>query len=145
MALFPQSFLDDLKSQTDIVAVIGDVVPLKKTGATWKGLCPFHQERTPSFNVNRDKGFFKCFGCGAGGDVVKFIELSQKVAFPEAIRMLAQRAGITVPEGQNGPEDRAAAAEREALVTLHEQAVAFYQEQLKSPAGARARRELESR
>src|SRR5262245_19963571 len=146
MALFPQNFVDDLKAQTDIVQVITDVVPsLKKTGATWKGLCPFHQEKTPSFNVNRDKGFFKCFGCGAGGDVVKFIELSQKVAFPEAIRMLAQRAGVTVPEGQTGPEDRAAAAEREALVTLHEQAVAFYQEQLKSPAGARARRELETR
>ena len=61
MALFPQSFLDDLKSQTNIVSLISDVVPLKKMGATWKGLCPFHQERTPSFNVNGDKGFFKCF------------------------------------------------------------------------------------
>ena len=86
MALFPQSFLDDLKAQTDIVSVIGDVVPLKKAGATWKGLCPFHQEKTPSFNVNKDKGFFKCFGCGAGGDVVKFVELQQKLAFPEAVR-----------------------------------------------------------
>ena len=93
MALFPQSFLDDLKSQIDIVSVIGDIVPLKKAGATWKGLCPFHQEKTPSFNVNRDKGFFKCFGCGVGGDVVSFVELQQKVAFPEAVRYLADRAG----------------------------------------------------
>jgi DNA primase len=145
MALFPQSFVDDLKTQTDIVQVIGEIVPLRKTGATWKGLCPFHQEKTPSFNVNRDKGFFKCFGCGTGGDVVKFIELTQKMSFPEAIRSLAQRAGMAVPEGQTGPEDRAAAAEREALVTLHEQAMAFYQEHLASPAGLRARRELESR
>jgi len=145
MALFPQTFIDDLKSQTDIVAVIGDVVPLRKTGGTWKGLCPFHQEKTPSFNVNGDKGFFKCFGCDAGGDVVKFVELHQKVAFPEAVRYLAQRAGMAVPETDGGPEDRAAAAEREALIKLHEVAAAFFQEQLQAPGGARARRELEGR
>jgi DNA primase len=145
MALFPQSFLDDLKSQVDIVSVIGDVVPLRKTGATWKGLCPFHQEKTPSFNVNGDKGFFKCFGCGVGGDVLSFVELQQKVPFPEAVRYLAQRAGLQIPESQGGPEDRAAAAEREALVKLHEQAAAFYREQLASPAGARARQELGAR
>ena len=145
MALFPQSFLDDLKAQTNIVALIGDVVPLKKTGATYKGLCPFHQERTPSFNVNGDKGFFKCFGCGAGGDAVKFVELHQKLTFPEAVRYLAQRAGMAVPESHGGPEEREAAALRDALVRLHEDAAAFYQEQLELPAGARARKELESR
>ena len=83
-----------------------------------------------------DKGFFKCFGCGAGGDVVKFVELQQKLAFPEAVRYLAHRAGIQVPESQGGAEDRAAAAEREALVKLHEEAAAFFREQLASPAGA---------
>ena len=145
MALFPQGFIDDLKSQTNIVSVIGDVVSLKKTGATLKGLCPFHQERTPSFNVNPDKGIFKCFGCGVGGDVIKFIELHQKIAFPEAVRQLAQRAGMTIPETEGGPGERAAAAEREALVKLHEDAAAFYKEQLATPAGGRARRELESR
>ena len=145
MALFPQSFLDDLKSQTDIVAVVGDAVPLKKAGATWKGLCPFHQEKTPSFTVNRDKGVFHCFGCGAGGDVVSFVEMHQKIAFPEAVRFLAQRAGILVPEPTGGAEDRQAAAERDAIVKLHEEAAAFYREQLASAAGARARRELESR
>jgi DNA primase len=145
MALFPQSFLDDLKSQTDIVAVVGDVVPLKKAGATWKGLCPFHQEKTPSFTVNRDKGVFHCFGCGAGGDAVSFVEMHLKIAFPEAVRFLAQRAGIPVPEPTGGPEDRQAAAERDAIVKLHEDAAAFYREQLASAAGARARRELESR
>ena len=115
MALFPQSFLDDLKSQTDIVAVVGDVVPLKKAGATWKGLCPFHQEKSPSFTVNRDKGVFYCFGCGAGGDAVRFVEMHLKIAFPEAVRFLAQRAGMLVPEPTGGPEDREAAAERDAL------------------------------
>jgi DNA primase len=145
MALFPQTFLDDLKSQTNIVSLIGDVVSLKKAGAAYKGLCPFHQERTPSFNVNADKGIFKCFGCGAGGDVFKFVELHQKVSFPEAVRALAQRAGMTVPEAQGGPEERAAAAEREALLKLHEDAAAFFREHLAAPEGARARRELENR
>jgi len=145
MALFPQQFLDDLKAQTDIVAVIGDIVSLKRMGATFKGLCPFHNERTPSFNVNRDKGFFKCFGCGVGGDVVKFVELQQKASFPEAVEYLARRAGMTLPEREGGPEARAIAAEREALLSLHERAAAFYREQLATPAGARARRELEQR
>ncbi len=145
MALFPQSFIDDLKAQTNIVALIGDVVSLKKMGATYKGLCPFHQEKTPSFNVNPDKGFFKCFGCGAGGDAMKFVELYQKLSFPEAVRYLAQRSGMAVPETDGGPDERAAAQEREALVKLHEEAAAFFTAQLAAPAGARARRELESR
>jgi DNA primase len=142
--LFPDSFLADLKAQTDIVAVIGEATPLKKAGVAFKGLCPFHQERTPSFSVNRDRGIFKCFGCGAGGDVLKFLELFHKVAFPEAVRMLAQRVGMPVPEAE-GPAERAAAAEREALLRLHEEALAFFREQLGGPAGQLARRELEGR
>lgn len=145
MALFPQGFLDDLKAQSDIVAIIGEVTPLKKAGANWKGLCPFHTEKTPSFNVLRDKGIFKCFGCGAGGDVLKFVELHQKLTFPEAVRYLAQRASLTIPEGVDGAEDRVAAAEREALVRLHEEALGFYRAHLASAAGTRARNELERR
>jgi DNA primase len=145
MSLFPASFIEDLKAQTDIVAVIGEVTPLKKAGATWKGLCPFHQEKTPSFNVNADKGFFKCFGCGAGGDVFKFVELQHKMPFPEAVRLLATRASVTIPETHGGTEDRAASAEREALLKLHETAEAFFVEQLALPTGARARRELDDR
>jgi DNA primase len=98
MSLFPQTFLDDLHLNADIVQVIGDVVSLKRSGATWKGLCPFHGEKTPSFHVNREKGFFHCFGCHVGGDVIKFVELHEKVSFPEAVRMLAGRFGLTVPE-----------------------------------------------
>ncbi|GMV20423.1 MAG: hypothetical protein AMXMBFR57_03720 [Acidimicrobiia bacterium] len=144
MALFPQGFLDDLKAQTDIVTIIGEVTPLKKAGASYRGLCPFHGEKTPSFYVHPDKGFFKCFGCDAKGDVVKFIEQHQKLSFPEAVRWLAQRAGMTLPESDEG-EDRVAAAEREALVKLHEDAWEFYKAQLATPAGTRARRELETR
>jgi DNA primase len=145
MSLFPQSFVEDVKAQTNIVSIISEATPLKKAGATWKGLCPFHQEKTPSFNVNADKGFFKCFGCGAGGDVVKFVELHQKLSFPEAVRYLAQRASMTVPEVDSGADERALSREREALLMLHEEALAFFREQLAAPAGARARRELESR
>lgn len=145
MGLFPQAFVDDLKGQSDILAIVGDVTPLRKLGASWKGLCPFHTEKTPSFHVQPDKGFFKCFGCGAGGDVLKFVELHYKLSFPEAVRMLATRAGVPVPETEGGPEERALAAEREALVKLHEEALLFFREQLDQPGGARARRELESR
>ena len=98
MPLFPQSFIDDVRLQADIVQVVQDHVPLRKSGATYKGLCPFHGEKTPSFHVNREKGFFHCFGCGVGGDVFKFVELQEKVGFTDAVRMLAQRFGIPVPE-----------------------------------------------
>jgi DNA primase len=145
MALFPQGFLEDLKAQTSIVSVVGEVVSLRKAGATYKGLCPFHEERTPSFNVNPDKGFFKCFGCGAGGDVLKFVELQQKLTFPEAVRYLAGRAGIQVPEAESGPDERAAAALRETLIKVHELAQEYYRGQLETAAGGRARRELERR
>ena len=145
MPLFPASFVEDLKAQVDIVSVIGEVTPLKKTGGTYKGLCPFHQERTPSFNVNGDKGVFKCFGCGAGGDVIRFMELHHKLSFTEAVRALAQRTGMTIPEEDGGPDARAASAEREAILRLHERALEFYVAELAGQAGARARRELVTR
>jgi len=145
VALFPQTFIDDLKAQVDIVSLVGETVPLRKMGTAWKGLCPFHEERTPSFNVNPDRGIFKCFGCGVGGDVFKFVELQQKVSFPEAVRIVAGRAGVAVPETGDNQLDRERSEERESLMVLHEQALAFFRAQLDLPAGARARRELEER
>jgi DNA primase len=145
MALFPQQFIDDLKHQADIVVVIQDYVSLKKTGASYKGLCPFHGEKTPSFIVNRDKGFFHCFGCGVGGDVIKFIELHEKVGFADAVKMLAQRFGIALPELEASDEQRANAVEREALLKVHEAAAAFFRQQLASNAGARVRRQITDR
>jgi DNA primase len=139
VALFPQAFIDEVRASADIVAVISDSVSLRKAGATYKGLCPFHGEKTPSFNVNRDRGFFHCFGCGVGGDVFKFIELQDKIGFQEAVRTLAQRFGIPIPEMEASGEQRETAAEREALVKIHEIAVAHFREQLASPAGARIR------
>jgi DNA primase len=145
MALFPQRFIDDLKQQADIVVVIGDYVSLKKAGATYKGLCPFHGEKTPSFQVNRDKGFFHCFGCGVGGDVIKFLELHEKVGFTDAVKQLAQRFGIPIPELEQSDEQRASAAERETLLKVHELAAAWFREQLAAPAGARIRNHVASR
>ena len=145
MARFPPGFIDDLKAQADIVQVIQEVVPLKQAGATFKGLCPFHQEKTPSFTVNRDKGFFHCFGCSTGGDVLKFVELHEKLSFPEAVQSLAQRFGLRVPESDDPERDREAVVEREALLKVHELADAYFRGQLQEAGGGAARRYLEER
>jgi DNA primase len=144
MALFPQQFIDDVRAAADIVTVVSDYVSLRKAGAAYKGLCPFHGEKTPSFSVNRDRGFFHCFGCGAGGDVFKFIELQEKVGFTDAVRQLAQKFGIPIPEVEATEEGRESAAEREALLGIHEIAAAYFREQLETPAGVRIRDYLRS-
>jgi len=146
MSLFPQRFIDDLRLQANILTVVQEYVPLKKAGTVYKGLCPFHSEKTPSFQVNPDKGFFYCFGCQAGGDVFKFLELHEKVAFPDAVRMLAQKFGVTLPElVDDNAEARRDAALRESLLKAHEIAAAYFREQLMNPVGARARQQLKDR
>jgi len=145
MPLFPQSFIDDLRLQANIVQVVQEYVPLKRSGRTYKGLCPFHSEKTPSFHVDPDKGFFHCFGCNAGGDVFKFLELHERVGFQDAVRMLAQKFGLTVPEPVEGDAARQDAGLREALLKIHEVAAAYFREQLELPAAARARQQLRER
>ncbi len=145
MGLFPQSFIDELRQHADIVQVIEAVTPLKKAGTSYKGLCPFHTEKTPSFHVNRERSFFKCFGCGVGGDVFTFVEMHERLAFPEAVRHLAQRFGMTVPEPEDQARHEALEGEREALLKMHEQAAAYFREQLGQPPAARARRFLQDR
>ena len=145
MPLFPQSFIDDLRLQADIVQVVQEYVSLKRVGNSYKGLCPFHSEKTPSFNVNREQGFFHCFGCNVGGNVFKFLELHEKVSFPEAVRLLAQKFGMALPEMTDTSRDPAADAEREALLKMHEAAAALYREVLAGQAGRRARQMLEQR
>src|SRR5687768_2022778 len=145
MSLFPQRFIEDLKHHADIVVVIQDYVSLKKTGATYKGLCPFHGEKTPSFHVNRDKGFFHCFGCGVGGDVFKFLELQEKLGFVDAVKHLASKFGMPLPEQVGGRDAHADAAEREALLKAHERAAAFFQAQLNTAPGRKAQKMLQDR
>ena len=144
MPLFPQSFIDDIRLQADIVRVVQDHVALRKSGATWKGLCPFHGEKTPSFHVNGEKGFFHCFGCGVGGDVFKFVELQEKVGFGDAVKLLAQRFGIPLPELADEGE-RSQHADRETLLKAHEVAAAWFRDQLDSLSGSRARQQLAGR
>ena len=131
MALFPQSFLDDLRLQADIVQVVQETVSLRRVGGTYKGLCPFHNEKTPSFHVDRERGFFHCFGCGVGGNVFKFVELHERLSFPEAVRVVAKKFGVALPETGDARHDPNADAERENLITLHEVAAKFYRDVLR--------------
>src|SRR2546430_10833643 len=148
MALFPQEFTDGLRLQANIVQVVQEYVPLKRAGTTFKGLCPFHSEKTPSFHVNPEKGFFHCFGCGVGGDVFKFLELHEKLSFPEAVKLLAQKFGIALPERSEGGDDEAARRDsglREALLKAHEIAATYFREQLAGAPGGRAGQPLNGR
>ena len=147
MALFPQRFIDDLRLQANIVQVIQEYVPLKRAGKTYKGLCPFHGEKTPSFHVDAERGFFHCFGCNAGGDVFKFLELHEKLAFPEAVRLLAEKFGMPLPEASEltDEDSRLNASQRESLLKVHEVAAAFFREQLVTPGAGTARAQLKDR
>lgn len=148
MALFPQQFIDDLRLQANIAQVVQEYVSLRRAGTKLKGLCPFHSEKSPSFHVDPEKGFFHCFGCGVGGDVFKFLELHEKIAFPDAVKTLAHKFGVALPEMSDEPgnEDaRRDASLREAMLKIHEVASAYFREQLVGPAGARARQQLKER
>lgn len=143
--LYPREVIDEVRHAADIVQVVQEYVPLRKAGTSYKGLCPFHGERTPSFTVNRDKGFFHCFGCGQGGDVFKFVELQEGVGFQDAVRRVAATFGITLPEPVASDDVRRDEAEREALLLMHEAAAAYYKEQLAASEGRAAREMLAAR
>jgi DNA primase len=141
------SFAERVKQQADIVRVIGEYVRLKKSGQNFTGLCPFHQEKTPSFAVHPVKQIYHCFGCGVGGDVFKFIMEMEKCAFPEAVRMVAEKSGIPVPHPrERSPEERQANQQRSALVEMHRMAAEFFARQLTdSSEGKVAQAYLEDR
>lgn len=125
-------FVDDVRRANDIVDVISEYLQLQPAGRSFKGLCPFHTEKTPSFTVSREKQVFHCFGCAAGGDVFNFIMRIEAVEFPEAVRMLAERAGIRSPEDEPSrrPQDAQPSSRREAQLAVLEMAASFYQEVL---------------
>jgi DNA primase len=137
---FPEGFLEDVRRAADIVRTISEHVTLKKMGSSWKGLCPFHHEKTPSFNVRSEPAVFHCFGCGEGGDVFKFVMLHEKVGFPEAVETLARRFGVPVPETrfEAGPDRK----EREAVLELLDQAARHFTRNLWGAPGTRAREYL---
>ncbi len=143
----PGSFSETVKQQADIVRIIGDYVKLKKSGAqNFTGLCPFHNEKTPSFSVHATRQFYHCFGCGVSGDVFSFVQKIENSTFPEAVRTVAQKLGIALPkQTPSGPEEAREARLRTALLDMHERAGRFFEEQLRKPEGSRAREYLSGR
>jgi DNA primase len=141
------SFADRVKQQADIVRVIGEYVRLKKSGQNFSGLCPFHQEKTPSFSVSPVKQMYYCFGCGKGGDVFQFVMELEKSPFPEAVRTVAEKCGIAIPKPrERSPEERRENQQRTALVDMHREAAAFFAKHLlQSPEGKAALGYLEDR
>jgi DNA primase len=140
-------FAQLVKQQADIVKIIGGYITLKKSGAgTMKGLCPFHGEKTPSFSVHAVRQFYHCFGCNESGDVFSFVQKIENVGFPEAVKLVAQKCGIALPKREfSSPEEAQESRQRGKLLELHELSTSWFEEQLRSSEGARAREYLTSR
>jgi DNA primase len=144
-----QETIDRVRDATNLVALIGESVKLTRRGRSWLGLCPFHQEKTPSFHVNEERGFFHCFGCGAHGDGIRFLQDTEGLAFHEAVRRLADRAGIPIMELASEAERSGEAAARRRLEELYDanaRAAAFFERALREhPLRAVAEAELARR
>ncbi|HZJ44535.1 MAG TPA: DNA primase [Pyrinomonadaceae bacterium] len=138
---YPQPFIDDLKRQADIVRVVQDYVELKKKGANWMACCPFHKEKTPSFSVSPHKEIFYCFGCHKGGNVFSFVMEIERVAFPEAIKIVADKVGMPLPTMIEDPRFAALRRESDDVIQLNSWALEWWQQQLSSNAEARIARE----
>ena len=139
--LIPQGFIDDLLGRIDIVEVVGSRLKLKKTGKNYSALCPFHNEKSPSFSVSPDKQFYYCFGCGAGGSALSFVMDFDRLDFPQAVEELARQAGVEVPheERNDGRKSSRTPRKDNPLYALLEQAAAYYRQQLRQhPARQRA-------
>ena len=142
MPVIPEAVIEDVRARTDIVQVIGDRVPLKRAGAAWKACCPFHNEKTPSFTVNPQRQSFKCFGCGEGGDVFKFLMKHDGMSFVDAVRYLAEKCGVEVV----AEEDDGRTARAKRLYQINAEFAAFcHRCLLKTSAAAAARAYLERR
>ncbi len=140
MKRIPERIIQEIVSRTDIVRVVGEYVRLEKRGSRWTGLCPFHNERTPSFGVNEERGFFYCFGCKKGGDAITFIKEIEKCGYVEALEHLAEKAGVVIAyEGDEDPAEAQAAKERESLYELYERlAGTFHHLLMADPRGGEA-------
>lgn len=144
---FPQTFIDDLKRQADIVRIVQDYVTLKKTGANWVACCPFHKETKPSFSVNPAKEIFYCFGCQKGGSVFNFVMEVERVAFPEAIKIVAEKAGVALPVQVDDSRFEARKRESDQVIELNQWAMSWWEDQLnsQSPPAQAAREYLDQR
>jgi hypothetical protein len=139
---YPQTFIEDLRRQADIVRVLSDYVTLKKKGSNWMACCPFHQEKTPSFSVNPSKNIFYCFGCGKGGSVFNFVMEVEGLSFPESVRVVAEKAGVPLPELVDDKRFEVKRKEADEVIQLNAWALEFWERQLsEETAEARAARE----
>ena len=132
MPTIPDQTIEEIRSRTDIVQVIGERVPLKRAGSAWKACCPFHHEKTPSFTVNPSRQTYKCFGCGEGGDVFKFLMKHDGMTFLDAVRHLGEKCGVEIVEEDDG--GRGARARR--LFQVNAEAAAFFHRCLLQTAAA---------
>src|SRR6185295_18530276 len=137
------NFSETVRNSADIIKVVSEYVSLKAAGSSFKGLCPFHSEKTPSFTVHRDKQFFHCFGCHKGGDVFTFVMEAERVSFPEAVRIVAEKCGIPIPTN-TGLDDKRS-EERKQLIDVYEQTSAYFRKMLSSEEAGAARQVLEKR
>lgn len=134
-AYYPDELIEEVRSRSDIVAVVGTRVKLTKRGANYWACCPFHSEKTPSFSVSQNKQMYYCFGCGAGGNVVTFLMNYESYTFPEALEYLAERAGITLPKREMTGEEKTREGLRSRLLEINGEAAKFYYYQLRQPVG----------
>jgi DNA primase len=132
---FPQTFIDDLRRQADIVRIVQDYVTLKKAGANWVAPCPFHKETKPSFSVNPAKEMFFCFGCHKGGSVYTFVMEIERVTFPEAIKIVAEKSGMPLPKMIDDGRFEARQRDSDQVIELNQWALAWWEDQLKSKSG----------
>lgn len=135
MPIYSSEVIEEVVSRNDIVDVISGYIKLKKSGSSYVGLCPFHNEKSPSFSVSGTKQMYHCFGCGVGGNVITFVMEYENYTFPEAVKMLADRAGIALPVMEYSGEDRRERDIKTKLLEINKIAATFYYRQLKSPAG----------
>jgi DNA primase len=142
---FDDNKIEEIKSRVDIVELASEYLTLKKAGRNFIGLCPFHQEKTPSFTVNRDKQIFYCFGCGEGGNVITFLMKIADKTFPEAIKDLAEKTGVVLPTMLSGKESRQKDSLKESIINLNLRAAQHFSRNLFSPAGKVAREYLQNR
>src|SRR5207253_5445819 len=135
---FPQTFIDDLRRQADIVRIISDYVTLKKKGANWMACCPFHREKTPSFSVNPAKDIYYCFGCSKGGSVFNFVMEIEGVSFLEAVKTVAEKSGVPLPQMVDDRKFETRKQEADEVIELNSWALEWWEQQLEQE-GAEAK------
>ena len=132
---YPEEIIEEVREKNDIVDVISGYVKLQKKGSNYFGLCPFHNEKSPSFSVSPQKQMYYCFGCGAGGNAITFVMEYENFTFPEALKYLADRAGVKLPEAEYSREERARADKRSVLLEINKLAANYFYYQLHQPQG----------